>query len=166
MPDEKMKNDKSAVQKFKEFEQFNSSNSVSGSGSTFAEVRLSKTAPIQAMLDRQLPKAIGNYFALVDARYEEKPNYSNPDQITHATIYSVRIVSKSVWIDRGTELHIKIKDSKPIISDKELDEIMFGEHKPIILSFNNLSYYHFNGGESLLATGVQRVDNAAGIING
>lgn len=125
--------------------------------STFAEVRQSKSAPVQSTLDKHLPEAVGPLFVLMGAEYESTPDYNDPDKINHATVYSVRAASKKAWLSKET-LTIKVKEQKPIVSDDELEQIMFGERKPIVLAFDDLAHYHFGTGESINASNVRRVN--------
>lgn len=127
--------------------------------STFADVRQSKNTPIQSSLDAQLPKAVGKFFTLIGAEYQSTPDYDDSTKINHSTIYKVRVTSKHAWLNLGTELTVKIKEQKPVISEEELDDLMFGENsKPIVLAFDELAYYHFSNGESLNASNARKLN--------
>ncbi|GFP06801.1 hypothetical protein LHEJCM1005_10930 [Lactobacillus helveticus] len=128
------------------------------SESTFAEVRLSKNAPVQAALDKHLNRALGKYFTVTGAEFQETPDYNDPDKLNTATVYSVRVTSKKAWLPQGTELQIKVKDHKPIFNQQDLQDIMFGSSAPVVVSFERLAHYHFGSGESLNAADVHKVD--------
>ncbi len=126
--------------------------------STFADVRVSKNTPVQATLDKHLDKALGRYFTVNGAEFQETPDYDDPDKLNTATIYSVRVTSKKAWLPLGTELQIKVKDHKPIFSQSELQDIMFGSTAPVVVAFDELAHYHFGNGESLNAADVRKVN--------
>lgn len=124
--------------------------------STSAEVHVSKTAPVQAFLDKELPTIIGTSFALVAV--EEQNNVdTNTGEVRLATIYTVRVISKHVKAFRDL-IQIKVKNAKPIIKDSELDKVMLGISKPIVLRFDGIAHYAFMGGESLNAISVERLN--------
>lgn len=129
--------------------------------STFADVRSSKNAPVQATLDKNLDKAIGKYFTVTGAEFQEIPDFNDPDKLNTATVYSVRVTSKHAWLSLGTELNIKIKDHKPIFSQQELQDIMFGSSAPVVVRFDELAHYHFGSGESLNAADIHKVNISA-----
>ncbi len=126
--------------------------------STFADVRVSKNTPVQATLDKHLDKALGRYFTVNGAEFQETPDYDDPDKINTATVYSVRVTSKKAWLPLGTEIHVKVKDHKPIFNQQELQDIMFGSSAPVVVAFDELAHYHFGNGESLNAADVRKVN--------
>lgn len=126
--------------------------------STFAEVHPSKNAPVQATLDKHLDKALGKYFTVTGAEFQETPDYNDPDKLNTATVYSVRITSKKAWLALGTEIQVKVKDHKPIFGQQELQDIMFGASAPVVVVFDQLAHYHFGNGESLNAADVHKVN--------
>lgn len=126
--------------------------------SSFADVRVSKNALVQATLDKHLDKALGKYFTVTGAEFQENPDYNDPDKLNTATVYSVRVTSKKVWLPLGTELQIKVKDHKPIFNQQELQDIMFGASAPVVVAFEQLAHYHFGSGESLNAADIHRVN--------
>ncbi len=131
---------------------------LSKSKSTFADVRVSKNAPVQAVLDKHLDKALGSYFTVTGAKFQEAPDFNDPDKLNAATVYSVRITSKKAWLALGTEIQVKVKDHKPIFNQQELQNIMFGSTSPVVVAFDQLAHYHFGNGESLNAADVHKVD--------
>lgn len=126
--------------------------------STFLEVRPSKNAPVQASLDKHLDKALGKYFTVTGAEFQETPDYNDPDKLNIATVYAVRVTSKKAWLQLGTEIQVKVKDHKPIFSQQELQDIMFGSSAPVVVAFENLAHYHFGSGESLNAADVHKAN--------
>lgn len=126
--------------------------------STFADVRVSKNAPIQATLDKHLDKALGKYFTIIGAEFQETPDFNDSEKLNTATVYSVRVTSKKAWLPLGTELQIKVKDHKPIFGQQELQDIMFGASAPVVVAFEQLAHYHFGNGESLNAADVRKVN--------
>lgn len=135
-----------------------STTSSESESSTFADVRASKSSLVQATLDKHLDKALGKYFTITGAEYQETPDYNDPDKLNIATVYSVRITSKKAWLPLGAEIQIKVKDHKPIFSQQELQDIMFGSSAPVVVAFENLAHYHFGNGESLNAADVHKVN--------
>lgn len=125
---------------------------------TFAEVHTSKNAPIQATLDKRLNQAVGKYFTVIGAEFQETPDYNDPDKLNTATVYSVRVTSKKAWLPLGTELQIKVKNHKPIFEQQDLQNIMFGSSAPVVVAFDQLAHYHFGNGESLNATDIHKVN--------
>lgn len=124
--------------------------------STFTKVHASKTAPVQACLDKQLSTVIGTSFVLV--AIEEQNNVdSNTGELRLASIYTVRVISKHAKAFRDL-IQIKVKNVKPIIKNSELDKVMLGISKPIVLRFDDIAHYAFMGGETLNATSVERLD--------
>lgn len=126
--------------------------------STFADVRVSKNAPVQATLDKHLDKALGKYFTITGAEFQETPDFNDPEKLNTATVYSVRVTSKKAWLPLGTELQVKVKDHKPIFSQQELQDLMFGSTAPVVVAFDKLAHYHFGSGESLNAADVHKVN--------
>lgn len=126
-------------------------------GSTFANVRENKNTPVQVLMNKELPALIGSYYVLVSAEYQETTDNDSGDVHT-ATVYVVKTISKKSKAKVGTLLTIKVKDSKPIISDNELNSIMLGEAKPIVVRFKDIAHYAYIGGESLNATKAEKVN--------
>lgn len=131
---------------------------LSKSASTFAGVRASKNAPVQSTLDKHLDKALGRFFTITGAEFQETPDFNDPDKLNTATVYSVRVTSKKAWLPLGTEIQIKVKDHKPIFNQSELQDIMFGSTTPVVVAFEELAHYHFGNGESLNAADIHRVN--------
>ncbi|OXC13348.1 hypothetical protein AYP77_10035 [Lactobacillus crispatus] len=129
--------------------------------STFAEVHAGKNAPVQATLDKHLNRALGKYFTVTGAEFQETPDFNDPDKLNTATVYSVRVTSKKAWLPLGTEIQVKVKNHKPIFTQPELQDIMFGSTSPIVVRFDELAHYHFGNGESLNAVDVHKVSISA-----
>ena len=108
-------------------------------------------------MNKELPALIGSYYVLVSAEYQETTDNDSGDVHT-ATVYVVKTISKKSKAKVGTLLTIKVKDSKPIISDNELTSIMLGEAKPIVVRFKDIAHYAYIGGESLNATKAEKVN--------
>lgn len=124
--------------------------------STFAKVHETKTAPVQVHLDKELSKIIGTSYLLIAAE-EQKATDSKSGQVTSSTVYTVRVISNKAKAYREL-IQIKVKNSRPIIQEDELDKVMMQIAKPIILRFNDIAHYAFMGGESLNASGVERLN--------
>ena len=124
--------------------------------STFAKVHVSKTSPIQSRLDQGLRDIIGSSFLLVGIEKQNSVDRGTGEVHT-ATIYTVRIISRKVKAFREL-IQIKVKDSKPIVKQEEIDLVMMQQSKPIILRFENVAHYAYRGGETLNATGVDRLN--------
>lgn len=125
-------------------------------GSTFAEVHVSKTAPVQMHLDQQLASIIGSSFLLVEVDEQKNVDQSS-GEVKIDSIYTVRVISRKVKAYRKL-IQIKVKNAKPIIEPDELDKLIQGNVKPILLRFDNIAHYAFMGGESLNATSVERLE--------
>lgn len=123
--------------------------------STFAVVRESKAAPVQAKLDKELPKVIGHSFLLV-AQEETSSTDPKTGNVTKSAVYTVRVISKQAKAFREL-VQIKVKLS-PIVRGEELDQVMLQVAKPIILRFDGIVHFAFMGGESLNATKVERLN--------
>lgn len=125
-------------------------------GSSFAQVHVSKTAPVQMLLDKELPAIIGSSFLLVGVD-EQKNVDQNSGEERIDSIYTVRVVSQKAKAYRGI-IQIKVKNTRSIIETDELDKLIQGNVEPIILRFDNIAHYAFIGGESLNATSVERLE--------
>ena len=108
--------------------------------STFAEIRESKTAPVQAMLDKELPNVIGSSFSLV-AVDEQTSTDSNTGEVKNSTVYTVRVITKTAKAFRDL-IQIKVKNSHSIVKDEELDKLMMQVAKPIVLRFDGIAHYY------------------------
>lgn len=125
--------------------------------STFADVRPSKTAPVQAKLVGHVKDAIGDLFTVEDADYQSVPDYSDPDKVNHQTVYTVRSTNRKSWL--GSKLfEVRVKDQKPVISAEELQRISDGDQRPVVLRFLDLAYYHYAGGETISASSAEKVN--------
>lgn len=124
--------------------------------STFAPVRESKAAPVQAKMDKQLPQIIGHSFLLVAVENVSSTDPKSGNE-TKSAVYTVRVVSKKAKAFREL-VQIKVKNSTSIINSEELDQVMLQVAKPIILRFDQIAHYAFMGGESLNATKAERLN--------
>lgn len=139
-----------------ELQKLVSKDKKNNNGSTFAKVYPSKTAPVQVQMDKQLPLIIGSKFLLLDVEKEEKTD-DESGEIKTTSVYSVRIISKRAKAFRQI-IQIKVKNTKPIITDEELDKVMMELAKPVILRFENIAHYAYIGGESLTASSCERLN--------
>ena len=126
--------------------------------STFSDVRVSRTTPIQSALTTHLDKAIGDYFVVSGVEYQQTTDFNDENKINHASVYSVRVIKHKAWLPFGTEVRVKIKEQKPVVSEEEIEKLMLGKQKPIVVSFEDLSYFHFGSGETLIAQGIHRLN--------
>lgn len=129
--------------------------------STFTEVHARKDSLVQGEFEEHLADAIGKYFVLLGAELEKKPDYDDKTKINIAAIYTTRVTSKKAWLPLGTELRFKIKDQKPIFDQQELQDIMFGVTPPVVVTFDEISHYHYGLGETLSAKAIHKTNLSA-----
>lgn len=79
--------------------------------------------------------------------------YLNGDNTVRAC-YQVQSLNSKL-LPLSTEFEIKVKGQTCILKEEDNVEIMFNS-KMIIVAFDNLSHWAFNGREGLNATGVRR----------
>ena len=129
--------------------------------STFAEVHSRKDSLVQGEFEKHLADVIGKHFVLLGAELEKKPDYDDKTKINIAAIYTARVTSKKAWLPLGTELRFKIKDQKPIFDQQELQDIMFGVTPPVVVTFDEISHYHYGLGETLSAKAIHKTNLSA-----
>ena len=125
--------------------------------STYAEVRTNDSTPIFSVLNKALPALLGKAFSIEGQKVEEKPDYNDPDVIKKSVNYSARVLTKGAGLPVGTLIKVKIKDEAPLLSSEEREKMAYGELGTVVVSFKDLSYYHYNGGETLSASHVERL---------
>ena len=111
--------------------------------STFAASVLPKATPIANVLQKPLKLASGT---------NEDVKDSNGDNTVRAC-YRVQSLNSKL-LPLSTEFEIKVKGQTCILKEEDNVEIMFNS-KMIIVAFDNLSHWSFNGREGLNATGVR-----------
>ncbi|RHW50334.1 hypothetical protein DS834_06705 [Lactobacillus bombicola] len=126
-------------------------------GSTYAEVHVNKSSLIQSYMNKHLKDIIGDFFALDNQERQEKPDFTDKNKINKSTIYYVKIISKKAEMPFGSTIEVKVKDTEPLFTKQEIESITLGLRKPIVLTFDNLAYYHFSSGETIIAGGVHEV---------
>ncbi|MBP2057309.1 hypothetical protein J2Z60_000473 [Lactobacillus colini] len=126
-----------------------SENSVEGS--TFAEVSQSKRTPVGSALDAMLPKAIGTIFKLVSGTTEQVEE--TKDGVTSSVdraVYTVQVLNSEL-LPLGTELVIKVKGQKCILSENQNLQLLLSQTLYIV-KFEDISRWSFNSMEGLNAT--------------
>ncbi|WEV39791.1 hypothetical protein [Lactobacillus sp. ESL0681] len=126
-------------------------------GSTYSEVHVNKNSLVQSYMAKHLKDIIGNFFVLDNQERQEKPDFTNKNKINKSTIYYVKIISKKAEMPFGSTIEVKVKDTEPLFTKQEIESVTLGIQKPIVLAFDNLAYYHFNAGETLIAGSVRKV---------
>lgn len=124
--------------------------------STFAAVRESKTAPVQSQLDKVLPMVIGSSYLLMAVEQQQSINQKS-GEVQIASVYTLRVISRKARAFRDL-IQIKVKNTKPVINEEELDRVMLQQSKPIILRFEDIAHYAYMGGETLNASKAERLN--------
>lgn len=119
--------------------------------SSFANVVLPKATPINNVLQKPLKLATGSIFKVLSGANEEVKD-SNGENTVRA-VYRVQSLNSKL-LPLSTEFEIKIKGQKCLLKEEDNLEIMFNS-RMIIVAFDNLSHWSFNGREGLIATGVR-----------
>lgn len=90
-------------------------NGLNGHGaykpSTFAPVRESKTAPVQAQLDKVLPVVIGSSYLLMAVEEQQSTDPKN-GEVQIASIYTLRVIQRKTKAF-GDLIQIKVKNATP-----------------------------------------------------
>lgn len=124
--------------------------------STFAPVHESKSAPVQAQLDKVLPIVIGSSYLLMAVEQQQSTDPKS-GEVQIASIYTVRVLSRKARAFRDL-IQIKVKNAKPIINEEEIDQVLLQQAKPIILRFEDIAHYAYMGGEALNASKAERLN--------
>ncbi|KWU03163.1 hypothetical protein AAA431_01415 [Lactobacillus crispatus] len=119
--------------------------------STFAASVLPKATPVENALQKPLKLATGSIFKVLSGTNENVKD-SNGDN-TVRSCYRVQSLNSKL-LPLSTEFEIKVKGQTCILKEEDNVEIMFNS-KMIIVAFDNLSHWSFNGREGLNATGVR-----------
>ncbi|CAM2911631.1 MULTISPECIES: hypothetical protein [Lactobacillus] len=125
--------------------------------STFANVRISKTQPIQNLMDADLRRYTGDLLQLDGIEKQVTPD-RDTGEVRTASLYTVKVVQKKARAKLGTLLTIKVKNSAPIIDPDEFAENQLEDNaKKVVVRFDGLAHYAFIGGESLNANRIEVV---------
>lgn len=119
--------------------------------STFADVISSKSTPIINVLQKPLKFATGTLFKVVSGTNEEIKDKDGKKSVR--AIYRVQSLDSKL-LDLSHEFEIKVKNQKCLLTHADNFNITF-HSKMIIVAFDNLSHWLFNGHEGLNATGVR-----------
>ena len=119
--------------------------------SSFAEAILPKATPINNVLQNPLKLATGSIFKVLSGTTETVED--NNGDSTKRAIYRVQSLNSQL-LPLTTEFEIKIKGQSCLLKEEDNIEIMFNS-KMIIVAFDNLSHWSFNGREGLNATGIR-----------
>lgn len=107
-------------------------------------------------MNESLPSLIGDIFKL-NSVIRNKRVDKETGELHYDTVYLVGAVSQRAVADIGYPLEIKVKDSQPVVSEKEIAQSIISE-KSIFLTFSELAFYSFSSGETLLAANAERVN--------
>lgn len=119
--------------------------------STFAEPIAPKSTPMANVMQKPLKLATGSLFKVVSGSNETvKDDKNNP--VVRA-VYKVQSLNSKL-LPLTTEFEIKVKGQKCLLSEQDNMNIMFNA-KMVIVAFDGLAYWNFNGKEGLNATGVR-----------
>jgi len=119
--------------------------------STFAQAILPKATPISNALQKPLKLATGSIFKVLSGSTEAAKD-SNGDDIVAAIFRVPSLYSKLLPL--STEFEVKVKGQECMFKEEDNVEIMFNS-KMVIVAFDDLSHWSFNGREGLSATGVR-----------
>lgn len=129
--------------------------------STFAKVRNSKASPVQTLMDKELPRLIGNLF-LLDTVEEQEVTDPDTGEVHVHTLYTVKTLQQKAKAKLGTLIVIKVKDANPIVSqDKLMESILEGSNQKLIIRFTDIAHYSFIGGEAINAKSANLVNISA-----
>lgn len=131
--------------------QNNAQAQVTVKGSTFAEALLNKRTPVQNVLQKPLKVATGDLFKLVSGTNEMVKTKDGADE--NRAVYKVQPLN-SALLPISTELEVKIKGTNCIVDEKDNVDLMLGT-RIVVVAFDNLSHWVFNGAEGLNASGIR-----------
>lgn len=125
--------------------------------STFAKVRKSKTAPVQTVMDEELPHLIGTLY-LLDGVDNQETTDSETGEVHTNVLYTVKVIQRKAKAKLGTLITIKVKDSKPIVDqDRLMENLLNNSAKDLIVKFTDIAHYSFIGGEAVNASSASLV---------
>lgn len=131
--------------------QNNAQDQVTVKGSTFADGLQSKRTPVQNALQKPLKDATGDLFKLISGTDEKVKTKDGADE--NRAVYKVQPLN-SALLPISTEFEVKIKGSKCIVDEKDNVDLMLGA-RIVVVAFDNLSHWVFNGVEGLNASGIR-----------
>lgn len=131
--------------------QNNAQKQVTVKGSTFAEVLQNKRTPVNNALQKPLKSVIGDLFKLVSGTNEVIKTKDGEEEIR--AVYRVQPLN-STLLPLSAELEVKIKGAKSIVDEKDNMELML-DARIVVVAFDKLSHWIFNGSEGLNATGIR-----------
>ncbi|HJF21752.1 MAG TPA: hypothetical protein K8U93_06335 [Mammaliicoccus lentus] len=108
------------------------------------------------LINESLPSLIGDIFKVNSVMSNRRVD-KDTGEIHEDTIYLVGAVSQRAVANLGYSLEIKVKDSRPVVSEQDIAQSAISE-KSVFLRFDDLAYYSFSSGETLLATNAERVN--------
>lgn len=126
--------------------------------STFVDITVSRSTPIQAALQLPLVQAIGTVFKLEAGETEIVSDYKNPQKKSKRAVYTVRVLSQKVALPLGTILKVRIKDRDSIIAKEDNEKLLMGTVKAPIVAFDKLNHWFMNGQEGLSASNIRVLD--------
>lgn len=119
--------------------------------STFAQAIMPKATPISNVLQKPLKLATGSVFKVLSGSTETAKDSNGDDTVRAA--YRVQSLNSKL-LPLTTEFEIKVKGQECFLKEQDNVDIMFNS-RMIIVAFDGLSHWSFNGREGLNATGVR-----------
>lgn len=119
--------------------------------STFAQPILPKGTPIENVLQKPLILATGSIFKVISGMQEIVKDDKNNETVRSS--YKVQSLNSKL-LPLATELEIKVKGQECLLSEKDNIDIMFN-NRMLIVAFDGLSHWTFNGREGLNASDVR-----------
>lgn len=119
--------------------------------SSFAEAILPKATPINNVLQKPLKLATGSIFKVLSGTNETVKD-DNGNNVVRA-VYKVQSLNSQL-LPLSAEFEIKVKGQACLLKEEDNVEIMFNS-RMLIVAFDNLAHWSFNGREGLNATGVR-----------
>lgn len=122
--------------------------------STEVESRKSKNTPIQSLRMGALLPIIGRVFVLQGGYIDKSPDFNNKDKTNVSAIHEVVVTSKNAKLPLGTRLQVKIKGGELLEVEEDSTGFLLGTIR-IVVAFDNLSHWTFNGKEGLNAENIR-----------
>ena len=119
--------------------------------STFAEAILPKATPISNVLQKPSNLATGSIFKVLSGSTENVKDSDGNDTVR--AVYKVQSLNSKL-LPLTTEFEIKVKGQPCVLKEQDNVDIMFNS-RMIIVAFDGLSHWSFNGREGLNAIGVR-----------
>lgn len=129
-------------------------NSETIKGSTFAQPLMAKSTLISNSLTQPLKLATGSIFKVVSGSNEQVQD-KDGNEVVRA-MYKVQSLNSKL-LPLATELEVKIKGQKCLLTEQDNVDLMFNT-KMIIVAFDDLALWSFNGREGLTASAIRPLE--------